>query len=488
MSHLRYPFEEKLNMKIAQRRLQRISSLIAIVGFSFLAVAPFQSIQAATCCNCHPGGDATVNVCLTDSAATCGDILTKAKNPALAGFTCEPKPLEAANCISISKADPSKGAASAKCVQGPTDATGYQAPDKSSVGSVKTVAPIIPKPEVNITGLVFSKQLTETNGNLSVPFIAEYIAAVYKYALGITVIAAALMMIYGGFLWIIGATITSITKGKKIIGDALIGLLLVYSSFTLLNMLNPETVSMKGLQLTNVTQQDWKVDEALPPAGTGGGTATIGGMSVPLGKRVCETFDECAKLCVCPNGITPDLPSTTGIATNADVKPIVLAGHPGISGAGFLRPAALEALYAAGKVAQAKAGGPYTIDVKSTTRSLEQQIKIACQDAICPGTPEAKAKLGPVVAFPGGSLHGSGVAMDITLYKDKTASTPRRALTSDTILLKDQVKDSPEAQTKLLQEIMTEAGWFRYCTEVWHFEFGTGGSPNRSQNCPWPPK
>lgn len=477
MPHLRYPFEEKLNMNIAQRRLQRISSLIAIVGFSFLAVAPFQSIQAATCCNCHPGGDATVNVCLTDSAATCGDILTKAKNPALAGFTCEPKPLEAANCISISKTDPSKGAASAKCVQGPTDATGYKAPDKKGASAVSTIEPIIPNPNINITGLVFSKKLTETDEIISVPFIAEYIAAVYKYAISITVIAAAIMMIYGGFLWIIGASITSITKGKKIIGDALIGLLLVYGSFTLLNMLNPKTVSLQSLQLTNVKHEIWESEEE--GSGAESGTISLKG-SGPISstKHVCSTLDACKALCDgCSNASS--LPPAPWIASGDQLMDIP-QNQPGIIGQGSLRKPVVEALLAAGKAAQARPDGPYTIHVGSTIRSLAGQVKLVCAK-ICTNNPDILKTIGGAVAWPGGSNHGTGVAVDLMLFKDKKQLT----YCCD---VPHQTRDTKEENAKILQEIMNSTGWVRLSNELWHFEFGTNGSPNRCTNCSWPPK
>ena len=465
-------FHGKANMKLALRHLPRASTFIASIGFSILALAPFQSVQAATCCNCHPNGNATINICLTDGAATCTDIITKSKNPALADFTCDSSPLDSTTtCKPISSGD-----ASAKCTQGPTDATGYTSDaSKNGASPLTKVEPIIPALGVDINGIKFSNNLVEKDGDVYIPFLGEYIAGVYKYLIGITVISAALMMIYGGFLWIIGASITSITKGKKIITDAVIGLVLVFGTYTILNMLNPATVTLQTLRFPIVAHQDWTADEGV--AASSGGSSSGGSSKLP--ERICASLSDCRKYCICPAGHIDDLPAGKGMASPNELFAIP-QNQPGITGTGLLKKEAINALLKAGKIAQAKSGGPYTIRILNTYRPLADQVTIAC-GAICSDNPKINAKLGKTIAFPGGSLHGSGVAMDIALFKGD------KALTTINTKLETQEKESTKENTELLQSIMTEAGWYRYCVEVWHFEVGTAEAAYRSQNCPWPP-
>ena len=85
------------------------------------------------------------------------------------------------------------------------------------------------------------------------------------------------------------------------------------------------------------------------------------------------------------------------------------------------------------------------------------------------------------MATPGGSNHGAGVAIDLELWKDKTKLTTAGRKST-------QTKDTTKENAKLLQDIMSSVGFVRYCSEVWHFEWGTDSFGKRSKNCPWPPE
>ncbi|GEM_PF-6420845 len=92
--------------------------------------------------------------------------------------------------------------------------------------------------------------------------VGNYIAVVYRYMIGLAGTAAVIMIVYGGFLYLLGSSTGSVSEGKKIIQDAIIGLLLVLGSYTILSTVNPNTLSLK---LPNIQKI---VPVALPDAST----------------------------------------------------------------------------------------------------------------------------------------------------------------------------------------------------------------------------
>jgi hypothetical protein len=82
------------------------------------------------------------------------------------------------------------------------------------------------------------------------PFIGEYIGAVYKYAVAVAGILAVIMIIIGGLQWLSsGGNTDMISSAKKRILGAIIGLLLAVGSYTILYNINPELVNFKHLQV-----------------------------------------------------------------------------------------------------------------------------------------------------------------------------------------------------------------------------------------------
>lgn len=76
--------------------------------------------------------------------------------------------------------------------------------------------------------------------------IAEYIAALYKYTVGIGGILATVMVIVGGIIYLTaGGNPSRITQAKEYIGNALIGAVLLFTSYLLLQTLNPDLVKLQ---------------------------------------------------------------------------------------------------------------------------------------------------------------------------------------------------------------------------------------------------
>ena len=94
--------------------------------------------------------------------------------------------------------------------------------------------PIFPELNVQIPGLKFGDITLDPSQKANVPYLAQYISAIYKYLVGASIIAAAIMITYGGFLYITGSSGLKIGEGKEYIQDALIGLFLVLAANTIL--------------------------------------------------------------------------------------------------------------------------------------------------------------------------------------------------------------------------------------------------------------
>ncbi|MDQ7814602.1 MAG: pilin [Patescibacteria group bacterium] len=142
----------------------------------------------------------------------------------------------------------------------------------------------VPKLNVPIPGLTFSSDIQVTqNEKIAIPFLAQYITALIKYFIGIVLIATAIMLVYGGFLYIIGTTSGDVQKGKEKIKDALFGLGLVMGSYTLLNMVIPNfSKSLKPIEIQYVQPEKFDVlspaqwKEITQSAGTPTGSSSYG--------------------------------------------------------------------------------------------------------------------------------------------------------------------------------------------------------------------
>lgn len=86
--------------------------------------------------------------------------------------------------------------------------------------------------------------------------IEEYIAEIYKYAIGAVGILATVVMMIGGIVWITaGGNAAKIGEAKAWIGAALSGLVLMLTSYVILNIVNPDLVKLKKLPVRVVTPQ-----------------------------------------------------------------------------------------------------------------------------------------------------------------------------------------------------------------------------------------
>ncbi len=145
---------------------------------------------------------------------------------------------------------------------------------------------VVPKLNVKIPGLVFATEspVVKCEGTLkciSIPFLAQYIAAFFKILLGIGLVATALMIIYGGFLYVLGSTGLQVSDAKKKIVDALVGLAILIGAYLILMNINPQTISLKGIQIPTVSLGDQQFLEMASNTTTDTSGAPMSFMKVP---------------------------------------------------------------------------------------------------------------------------------------------------------------------------------------------------------------
>lgn len=69
--------------------------------------------------------------------------------------------------------------------------------------------------------------------------LGEYINTAYKYLASIVLVVAIVMVVYGGFIYLVGsAGISSIQRGKQIMKDAILGMVVVLAAYAILNTVN----------------------------------------------------------------------------------------------------------------------------------------------------------------------------------------------------------------------------------------------------------
>ena len=120
-----------------------------------------------------------------------------------------------------------------------------------NIGQAATSAPF--KPQVGI-GSDFQAGTSYTPDG-STAMIAKYIRAIYKYAIGIVGILAAVVLMIGGVMWIVaGGNSTAIGEAKSWIGASLTGLVLALMSYLILATINPALVDLKTTTIKKIEE------------------------------------------------------------------------------------------------------------------------------------------------------------------------------------------------------------------------------------------
>jgi len=125
---------------------------------------------------------------------------------------------------------------------------------------VKEMPFIAPTLQVAIPGLNLSptsslgeKLLEDGSRSFSVPWIAEYITALYKYSMDIAKLMAGVAIMAGGLLWLVsGGEAGRINKAKELLGGSFIGLLILMCAYLIFSQINPNINVLKSLNFQTI--------------------------------------------------------------------------------------------------------------------------------------------------------------------------------------------------------------------------------------------
>ena len=130
-----------------------------------------------------------------------------------------------------------------------------------------------PDTKINIPGLNFSEpdiekmKITDDLGNvwLAIPYLGEYIAAVYKYGIIIISLIAVINIIISGTMLIgSGGNSELVNQVKKRMMMSVVGLIVAVTSYSLLYLINPELVQFRNLRILYVKGQELEKVELTP--------------------------------------------------------------------------------------------------------------------------------------------------------------------------------------------------------------------------------
>lgn len=153
------------------------------------------------------------------------------------------------------------------------------------------VSQIRPRLQVDIPGVSISKPILTAGegaetGTVDVPFIADYIDGVFRYATGIAAVLATFMIMVGGMQYLVaGGDRSKVSAAQDRIRNAVIGLILALGAFTILSTVSRELVALKNISLLMVKRDPFEtalqtvtvnttenIEGPAAPAGTGGFT------------------------------------------------------------------------------------------------------------------------------------------------------------------------------------------------------------------------
>lgn len=113
--------------------------------------------------------------------------------------------------------------------------------------------PLLPSFEYGDITVSTSSDGSEQTQTLDIPYLSQYIGTLYKVAVGFAGIFAIVMMMIGGFQYMIARDTGMNKKGRERIVNAMVGLGITLFAFVILNTINPDLVKLAALRIETVT-------------------------------------------------------------------------------------------------------------------------------------------------------------------------------------------------------------------------------------------
>ncbi len=186
-----------------------------------------------------------------------------------------------------------------------------------------------PQPAIRIPGVTFSDvaKTLDDDGNISTPFIGEYISGVYKFAMVAASVIAVIMIIVQGVQVIMSGGGEEQVNAYKNIARIFVGLFLVWGSYFILYTINPELVNFKILKIKYI------VPEELPTLGstienTAGDDPALGAANNTAGTGAPSVGTHKQFVTSCPITLTSTVGNASKIEFRQKMSPFVTGNTP----------------------------------------------------------------------------------------------------------------------------------------------------------------
>jgi hypothetical protein len=147
--------------------------------------------------------------------------------------------------------------------------------------------------------------------------IANLVKAIYKYAIGIVGILAAVVLMVGGVLWIMaGGNATQVGEAKAWIGASLTGLVLALTSYLILNTVNPALVNLQITKISSVSEMKAGCCTTFDSAGKATFENNVANSTCTDEKKGSWQQGQCAIGCCVIHGLPNDTYQESTSATN----------------------------------------------------------------------------------------------------------------------------------------------------------------------------
>ncbi len=153
-----------------------------------------------------------------------------------------------------------------ECVADPNSSCTEDRGARLAFGEERTEQLIAACEERRSQSLLPVKLAVPIGGVGQVEGLPDYINVAYRYLVTVVLVVAIVMVVYGGFRYLVGASLGDIQAGKRIIVDAIVGMLIVLGAHTILSTINPATTLLSFTPPKPVECRDLDLPEAIKNA------------------------------------------------------------------------------------------------------------------------------------------------------------------------------------------------------------------------------
>ncbi len=333
--------------------------------------------------------------------------------------------------------------------------------------------------EIIIPNLKFTDvaNTIDEDGNIQFPWIGEYIKAAYRFGVSVASILGIVMIIIEGVRIVLSAGGEEKVAGYKHIGRIFSGLCLAWFSYVILYNINSDLVSFQALRVkftdTNIAANDGDelsdsevATDIQIKKNSVNQILSFKPTDFKAGPKP-EWLSGQFTLDLCKKYMSPEFQQDPNAPSYGVVGNVVTYTCPDVQGRITTIAAMQPALCRAGEIAKQKG---YTLVVRSSFRPFKEQVKTYCEPYMSTGQKPSS----DLIATPGYSNHGKGIAVDVKITKDGKNLT--------VIDKKNQCLYVEEKYIRELGEIFISAdpdNFSRLESEIWHFEYSANNLKNR---------